>query len=219
MSIRPQHRLRLDRPAHILFSALWMAPVAMPLSVATLSPWIVSGQSPERVAAHMAPAAGELESAEAAQEKRIRVSMRVPVAAQPPHIMPGAAPIRPSRLELASHDVRVARHSIRRPAGRHVFRNVEVAEGLRLGGDGLSITLAGLTPVGPDKVCRRLDGVVESCSMRAMHRLEVLTQGRAVTCDLRPADQDGDVLGTCHADKIDIADDLVRQGLATRSGA
>jgi endonuclease YncB( thermonuclease family) len=66
--------------------------------------------------------------------------------------------------------------------------------------------------------CRRLDGVVEPCAQRAQNRLEILTRDRPVVCEI-VEDYAGAILrGTCKAGKIDIADDLVRNGLATRTG-
>jgi endonuclease YncB( thermonuclease family) len=89
---------------------------------------------------------------------------------------------------------------------------------LRFNAGGMVVRLAGVVPVAGDAMCKRLDGVIEPCSTRAMNRLDILTRGRAVTCDIKDDQADESLLGFCRADKIDIAEDLVRNGLARRIG-
>ena len=103
------------------------------------------------------------------------------------------------------------------PSGTHVLRQVEAREGLRLSSDAMVIKLDGVEPLAQDAECRRLDGVVEPCAQRAQNRLDVLTRGRPVICDMQP-DETGDMRGHCRAGKIDLAEDLLRNGLALRRG-
>lgn len=219
-------RLRLDRRAGILFGALWMAPVAMPLLVATASPWIAGDQMNARkpsVLAMKVSAPGSLEQnrkidAQIRDTARPR-TLRVDMGAAPRAIIPGSATIRQARLQSSAPAAADSPHPGRRLGGRHVFKRVQVADNLRLSADGVYVALAGLSPVAADAMCKRLDGVMEPCAARAISRLEVLTRGRAVTCDIRhDGGQSGEMLGACRADKIDIAEDLVRNGLARRIG-
>lgn len=220
------HRLRLDRRARILFGALWMAPVAMPLLIATASPWIPREQMQLRPPAALVmkfAAPGQVEQHRKIEDQirdpaRPR-TLRVDMNAAPRATIPGSAAIRQASLQAATPDRDGAGRGTRRFAGRHVFRRVEVVDNLRLGADGVYVALAGLTPVGSDAVCKRLDGVMEPCVARAISRLEVLTRGRAVTCDIREdAKGSSEMTGACRADKIDIAEDLIRNGLARRVG-
>ena len=71
-------------------------------------------------------------------------------------------------------------------------------------------------PVAPGAVCRRLDGVEEPCAQRAADRLELLTRGRTVRCERIETAADGTARGYCLAGKINLADDLVKNGLARR---
>lgn len=97
------------------------------------------------------------------------------------------------------------------------FASVKVLDGLRLGSGSLVIALAGVKPLAADATCRRLDGVMENCLARATSRLEVLVEGRPVSCEVyRQPGPDGK-RGRCMAGKIDLAADLVRNGLAQRS--
>ena len=66
-----------------------------------------------------------------------------------------------------------------RPWRAQTLRNVGVAEGLRLISGGAMLTLAGVEPLSGDAQCKRLDGVMEPCAVRAASRLEGLTRGRA----------------------------------------
>ena len=81
------------------------------------------------------------------------------------------------------------------------------------------MALAGVEPLDHDAKCKRLDGVQEACSTRAASRLEVLTRGRTVTCRVYEGEQGQPVVASCRADKIDLADDLVKNGLARRAQA
>jgi endonuclease YncB( thermonuclease family) len=99
------------------------------------------------------------------------------------------------------------------------FYDVSVADGLHLRSGNVTVALAGVEPLAPDALCRRIDGVEESCAVRATNRLELLVRGRAVVCRVYDAPHGSQVAGACRADKIDLVDDLVRNGLARRGAA
>jgi endonuclease YncB( thermonuclease family) len=216
MLLRRSHRLRFDRRARLLFSALWIAPVVVPMALALASSWMP----------HQAVASFPTRptAAVSANEDVARARLRVAMVAGTSHLIPGSAGILVARLAGGPIEKKRSGGQARlHPVGMQVFRNVAVAENLRLNSNGMIVQLAGVAPVATDATCRRLDGVTEPCSTRAMSRLEILTRGRAVTCDIRD-DQarddrtDDAMLGVCRAGKIDIAEDLVRNGLARRIG-
>lgn len=92
-------------------------------------------------------------------------------------------------------------------------------DGLRIESEGLVVRLAGLDDMPADAVCKRLDGVAEPCRARATGRLAVLLHGREVVCRISALTGDSEAIGQCIAGKIDLAEDLARQGLAQRVGA
>ncbi len=92
-------------------------------------------------------------------------------------------------------------------------------DGLRIESEGLVVRLAGLDDMPADAVCKRLDGVAEPCRVRAAGRLAVLLQGREVVCRISALTGEAEAIGQCSAGKIDLAEDLARQGLAQRAGA
>ncbi|MDB5593269.1 MAG: hypothetical protein JWM36_230 [Hyphomicrobiales bacterium] len=216
MLLRRSHRLRFDHRARLLFGALWIAPVVVPMALAVASSWV-----PHRFVASVPLHATATSNP---NEDVARARLRVAMVAGTSHLIPGSAGILVARLAGGPIEKkRSGGQGRRHPVGMQVFRNVEVAENLRLNSNGMIVQLAGVMPVATDATCRRLDGVTEPCSTRAISRLEILTRGRAVTCDIRD-DQvreeqaDDAVLGVCRAGKIDIAEDLVRNGLARRIG-
>ncbi len=97
-----------------------------------------------------------------------------------------------------------------------VLRDVRIAAGLRLVGDGTEFDLADIKPLGPDAKCKRLDGAVVDCAERAAARLEIVTRGRAVQCNVVGENVEGRAIASCAAGKIDLAEDLVKNGLALR---
>jgi endonuclease YncB( thermonuclease family) len=99
------------------------------------------------------------------------------------------------------------------------FRDVSVADGLHLRSGNVVVALAGIEPLAPGALCRRIDGVEESCAVRAANRLELLVRGRVVVCRVYDAPHGPQLAGACRADKIDLVDDLVRNGLARRGAA
>jgi len=90
-------------------------------------------------------------------------------------------------------------------------------DGLRLNANGTIYQLADIEPMPDGARCKRLDGVSEPCALRAAARLEVVMRGRAVICDPQDTTGGGPVRAICYAGKINLADDLVRSGLARRS--
>jgi endonuclease YncB( thermonuclease family) len=96
------------------------------------------------------------------------------------------------------------------------LRDVRVGDGLKIVGNGAEYELAGVQPLASDAMCRRLDGVEEACNQRAASRLEILTRGRIVTCQLVAVSDGSTTRGSCLAGKINLADDLVKNGLARR---
>lgn len=125
-----------------------------------------------------------------------------------------AAPAPASRLRQAAMraQLRLLSQGAPMPAARAL-------DGLRIESDGLVVRLAGVEDAPADAQCRRLDGVMESCRARAASRLAVLIQGREVVCRISALESDSEAIGRCTAGKIDLAEDLARQGLALRAGA
>ncbi len=146
---------------------------------------------------------------------------RVAAAGMAP--LPAPAPLPPlamPRDEMTTASMPSPARRAERPGARgwrvETLRNVEVAEGLRLVSGGATLVLAGVEPLEANATCTRLDGVTEACAARAASRLEILLRGRTVTCRVfEPRDGETPV-GRCRADKIDLADDLVKNGLARR---
>ena len=136
---------------------------------------------------------------------------------------PGPKPDRRAEKELTTASTQPPRPrlalSANRPWRMETLRGVGVADGLRLISGGAMLALAGVEPLDHDAKCKRLDGVQEACSTRAASRLEVLTRGRTVTCRVYEGEQGQPVVASCRADKIDLADDLVKNGLARRAQA
>ncbi len=121
---------------------------------------------------------------------------------------------------LSSDDLPTAstpRSAFSRNGGPTKFRTVQVTDDLNLIGDGVAIRLAGVEQLASDAMCRRLDGESLPCVRRAVDRLEILTRGRQVTCQLQGALTNEPRRARCWADKIDLADDLVKSGLARRA--
>jgi hypothetical protein len=181
--------------------ALCVAPVAMPLLAAGLNSIV-------KASAASAPTA-VAEPPRPAPLPMLRPAMDNPLFSP--------APIGPEvRLEPRSAAPAVQALARPRLMGTRTFRNVAILDGLQLGADGMVVALAGVEPVPQGSECKRLDGVVEPCAQRAANRLEILTRGRPVVCEMQESEA-GAVRGACRAGKIDLADDLVRNGLAVRA--
>lgn len=210
--------MRSDRRARALIILLCLAPVATPLLAAGLNSFLKSPSvaSPASAATPVSaptpthtlvPTPVSLVRA-SPQGPTLRASFDDPIFS--PMMMGVAAPIE-AKWEAASPQAE-ARTAL---TGRHVLRDVRVAGSLQIVSEGIVISLAGVAPTPDGSECRRLDGVVESCAQRAANRLALLTQGRPIVCDLQ-----GDAArarGICRAGTIDLAEDLVRNGLAVRT--
>lgn len=211
MELSRRVRLKSDRRARALILALCLAPVAAPLIAGGFNSILKASAAQNTTPAFDAPA------------------LRASLAPAPPSASPSPSPQlisvepflspvpmnTPARLEpRPASKPQVASRA--RMSGTHVFREVRVIDGFQIAAEGLTIALAGIGPAPEGSECKRLDGVVEPCAMRAANRLDILTRGRPVACDLQEAD-DGRVRGVCRAGKIDLADDLVRYGLAVRT--
>lgn len=101
--------------------------------------------------------------------------------------------------------------------GRTVnFTEVKIVGPNRIEADGMTITLADIVPPADGAMCKRLDGVVESCAERAANRLAVLAQDRQVRCKVWTSSDDR-WMGRCSANRLDLAKDLIRTGLGSAS--
>lgn len=206
--------MRSDRRARALIILLCLAPVATPLLAAGLNSFLKSPSVASPASAATPVSAPTLKPAPvpvvraSPQGPTLRASFDDPIFS--PMMMGVAAPIE-AKWEAASPQAE-ARTAL---TGRHVLRDVRVAGSLQIVSEGIVISLAGVAPTPDGSECRRLDGVVESCAQRAANRLALLTQGRPIVCDLQ-----GDAArarGICRAGTIDLAEDLVRNGLAVRT--
>ena len=214
-------RLSCDKPARLLFMAPWVAPIGLPMMAAAASPWIAD--RPPEWTAQMLLRVEQPQREPTRAETRadlIRASKTRAVGRMPRGIIPGSPDILAARFEAGGMERNTAiGHTVRRVLGTHVLRDVQVTANLRLSASGVIVALAGVAPMGSGAECRRLDGVVEPCTTRAMSRLEILTRGRPVTCEFRADQASDEMQGVCRAGKINIADDLVRNGLARRLGS
>lgn len=208
MSVSGRVRLKSDRRTRALVLALCIAPVAAPILAAGIIN-LTKGSAPPVPAQAQAPAQMKAPESAPALRPALRATLDDPFLS--PKLMGGDERIEPKpAAKPQQNNVRP------RVNGAHVLRDVRILEGLQISADGMVIALAGVAPVPAGSECRRLDGVVESCAVRAVNRLDVLTRGRPVVCDVKESD-DGETRGACRAGKIDLADDLVRNGLAVRT--
>lgn len=213
MGVKSSHGLHLDRPTTVLFSVLWMAPI--------LTPWVVAGAYsafPEDATPPQQRAPGPVFEPQKAALARLRLVMTEE------KMLSGAAAILQPRLEGRVRAPVVEGHetSLRpRPTNAlttRVLRAATIDNRLRLTSNGVTIALEGVVPLEESATCKRLDGRTEPCVTRIAHRFGLLTQGRTIVCQFRD-NSPGDVArGKCRADRIDIADDLLRNGLARRIG-
>jgi endonuclease YncB( thermonuclease family) len=198
-------------PAPVAAQALAPVPAQGPASASAKSQASVSPQG-------QASASVQASAPEPHRPSALRPSLQPPVqvALENPFLSPNLMGGEEQRLEQTPpSELQQLIAATPRVNGALVMRDVIVLDGLRFAADGKVIALAGITSVPAGSECRRLDGVVESCIVRAASRLEVLTKGRPVTCDVKEAD--GRFRGVCRAGNIDLAEDLVRSGLAVRT--
>ena len=230
-----------DRFVRALGYALWCAPLALVLGFA--GHFVVNGKSVTRYEAPAGRIAAEPIVKPIMTQAILRPQKSAPIVsaieitptresllamAFMPHAdsivnVPTELPPAPARAELTTASTPLVPPKTRaaslenRPWRMQTLRAVGVAQGLRLISDGAIVALAGVEPLDPATKCKRLDGVQESCSIRAASRLEVLTRGRTITCRVYEAREGEAAVAACKADKIDLADDLVKNGLARKA--
>ncbi len=100
------------------------------------------------------------------------------------------------------------------PSARVVnFMDVKIVGPNSIFADGMVITLADVIPPDEGSMCKRIDGVVESCAQRAEGRLAVLTHNRRLRCTVWTSVANDQLKGRCSANRLDLSDDLIRLGL------
>ncbi|MDB5644267.1 MAG: hypothetical protein JWN07_3584 [Hyphomicrobiales bacterium] len=201
MGLAVRVRLKSDRRARALIFALCIAPVATPLLAAGINSLM---KSPAPASPMTLPVL-EAFTLRPALRADLDDAMLSPAPMGVARTLEPALPVANAAASVAIPQPRVL--------GSRVLRDVTIRDGLQIGADGVVFALAGVAPSPPGSECRRLDGVVEPCAVRATNRLEVLTRGRPVVCDVQEGDG-GELRGVCRAGKIDLAEDLVRNGLA-----
>ena len=210
MDVAARVKLKSDRRARALIMALCILPVATPLLAAGVNVFMKSGSAPPPT-----PSAPEAPVA----RPPLRASFDSPIFSPEP--MGAQAPMEQAVVQAIpavqpSAPEQPAPRVVAKAGRARVLRDVTIVDGLQIRSEGLIVALAGIAPAPQGSECRRLDGVVEPCAQRAANRLDILTRGRPVVCDLQDGDA-GAMRGVCRAGKIDLADDLVRNGLAVRT--
>lgn len=94
-----------------------------------------------------------------------------------------------------------------------------VADGDTIEIGGQRIRLTGLDAPEWSQTCSRADGSDWPCGRAATDRMRELTRGATLSCAGEGHDRYGRLLATCRAGDIDIAETLVRDGLAVASGS
>lgn len=80
--------------------------------------------------------------------------------------------------------------------------------------DGITVRMAGLDAVGPEKTCKTTEGKQWPCGRAGMFALRRLIRGRSVVCDIMERLDAGNVAGRCTVADTEINEWLVRQGWA-----
>ncbi|WP_423068710.1 thermonuclease family protein [Devosia sp. CN2-171] len=94
-----------------------------------------------------------------------------------------------------------------------------VADGDTIEIGGQRIRLTGLDAPEWNQTCSRADGADWPCGRAATDRMRDLTRGAMLSCKGEGHDRYGRLLATCRAGDADIAESLVRDGLAVASGS
>lgn len=149
----------------------------------------------------------------AAQGSSEKTALKVAMAA------PAAQALPVDGMPIASFGAIRGKVPAARPMQTRVLQDARAVAPNAIMADGVYVVIAGIEPPKEGATCRRLDGVLEDCRVRARARLSVLIMDRRITCKLSEALENGIRVGQCYAGKIDIAGDLLRQGLANRSTA
>jgi endonuclease YncB( thermonuclease family) len=93
-----------------------------------------------------------------------------------------------------------------------------VADGDTIEVGGQRIRLTGLDAPEWNQTCTRADGTDWSCGRAAADRLREVTRGATLSCRGEGHDPYGRLLATCSAGVTDLAEAMVRDGLAVASG-
>lgn len=93
-----------------------------------------------------------------------------------------------------------------------------VADGDTIEIGGQRIRLTGLDAPEWNQTCSRADAADWACGRAAADRMRGLTRGATLSCEGEGHDRYGRLLATCRAGDADIAEALVRDGLAVASG-
>lgn len=96
--------------------------------------------------------------------------------------------------------------------GAVLFQPVAAASGV-VESKGLSVAVAGVTPVDPDESCS-FEDKEWNCGARARTAFRGLLRGRAVVCALPEEAGQGDVVARCRIGKQDVGEWLVANGWA-----
>jgi endonuclease YncB( thermonuclease family) len=92
--------------------------------------------------------------------------------------------------------------------------DVRVIDGDTLELEGVTIRLNGIDAPEAGQSCARADGGRWPCGKRATAALEVLVNGKVVTCEPRGHDDYGRILSVCEAGGQEVNAALVRDGVA-----
>ena len=80
---------------------------------------------------------------------------------------------------------------------------------------GVTVRLFGIDAPELDQMCTKADGREWACGTWAADQARALFKGQRLTCVPRDTDPYGRTVATCFADGVDVAETLVRRGLAT----
>ncbi len=94
-----------------------------------------------------------------------------------------------------------------------------VADGDTIEIAGQRIRLTGLDAPEWNQTCSRSDGADWNCGRAANERMRELTRGKTISCAGEGHDRYGRLLATCRVGGADIAEAMVRDGLAVASGS
>jgi endonuclease YncB( thermonuclease family) len=197
---------RYDRVAERMIATLFAAPVIMPVVI-----WAF---------VHPAPLGAKPEPSTHLISIPVRTPIgRVEQATTRPseHLPPMKAELSPS---TSSRDAsRAQAQEALGPMRDHVvsLSGIDDVDGITLLSRELRITLSGIEPYAGDTLCTRLDGVREPCDLRIKARIHALTARASVTCHVKSRPGQTVVFGTCRAGRRDLAEDLIRNGLARSS--
>jgi hypothetical protein len=179
-----------DVPRRSCISALCKLLIAAPIAYSvTMGSWMILRR--------VSPVVAQAQAAPALEQPPLVTKAVLRSLPVPP--LPRLPQIRPDVSAKASRD---------KPAtGLAVTREAFVSP------DGSSFQLEGVSLPDDSSRCRRLDGVELPCLQRIAARLQVLSATHPIQCEISNAS--GRKTARCFAGKIDVAEDLKRQGLAS----